>query len=318
MRLTRLASVWLLLIFVSLSPSAVAGQEPAASAKSWVGRQQEIEDYLKTAEIVDMSEIGIGVTNPMQATLAPGGPVGSISWKPGTPGESYKAEIAAYELDKLLGLNMVPVTVEKRVNGDLGAAKMWVAPTQSFEQIGGPPTPPTRHIGMWDLQIIRAKMFDSLIYNADLNLGNWLVDPSWNLILIDHNRAFTPLRMMSHELTKIDIDLWEKMKALDEPTLKAVLGEWLSAIEIRAILERREMMERKINNLTEPRASQSARACLSGSSFGDSCLKLGWVGLGLHLEFHAGDQWIITSHVRGIAVEGPSTVTCPQWLVHSL
>ena len=206
-----------------------------------------------------MSEIGIGVTNPMQATLAPGGPVASISWKPRTPGESYKAEIAAYELDKLLGLNMVPVTVEKRVNGDLGAAKIWVTPTQSFEQLGGPPTPPTRHIGMWDLQIIRAKMFDSLIYNADLNLANWLVDPSWNLILIDHNRAFTPLRMMSHELTKIDIDLWEKMKALDEPTLKAVLGEWLSAIEIRAILERREMMERKINNLTEPRASQSAR-----------------------------------------------------------
>ena len=29
------------------------------------------------------------------------------------------------------------------------------------------------------------------------------------------------------------------------------------------------------------------RACLSGSTFGGSCLKMGWVGLGLHLEFHA-------------------------------
>ena len=45
------------------------------------------------------------------------------------------------------------------------------------------------------------------------------------------------------------------------------------------------------------------RACLSGSNFGGSCLKMGWVGVGLHLEFHAGDQWIITSHVRAIAVE---------------
>ncbi len=35
------------------------------------------------------------------------------------------------------------------------------------------------------------------------------------------------------------------------------------------------------------------RACLSGSTFCGSCLKIGWVGLGLHLEFHAGDQWII-------------------------
>ena len=45
------------------------------------------------------------------------------------------------------------------------------------------------------------------------------------------------------------------------------------------------------------------RARLNGSSFGGSCLKLGWVGVGLHMEFHAEDQWIITSHVRSIAVE---------------
>ncbi len=29
------------------------------------------------------------------------------------------------------------------------------------------------------------------------------------------------------------------------------------------------------------------RAYLSGSSFGGSCLKLGWVGIGLHIEFLA-------------------------------
>ncbi|HJN45377.1 MAG: hypothetical protein CL477_10775 [Acidobacteria bacterium] len=48
---------------------------------------------------------------------------------------------------------------------------------------------------------------------------------------------------------------------------------------------------------------ERTRACLNGSSFGGSCLKLGWVGLGLHLEFHAGDQWIITSQVRAISLE---------------
>ncbi len=50
------------------------------------------------------------------------------------------------------------------------------------------------------------------------------------------------------------------------------------------------------------------RACLSGSSFGGSCLKLGWVGIGLHMEFHAEDQWIITSHVRSIAVAPSATL----------
>ncbi len=52
---------------------------------------------------------------------------------------------------------------------------------------------------------------------------------------------------------------------------------------------------------------ERTRACLSGSTFGGSCLKIGWVGLGLHMEFHAGDQWIITSHVRAIAVEASAT-----------
>ena len=52
---------------------------------------------------------------------------------------------------------------------------------------------------------------------------------------------------------------------------------------------------------------ERTRACLNGSSFGGSCLKLGWVGIGLHMEFHAGDQWIITSHVRSIGVELATT-----------
>ena len=52
---------------------------------------------------------------------------------------------------------------------------------------------------------------------------------------------------------------------------------------------------------------ERTRACLSGSSFGGSCLKIGWVGIGLHMEFHAGGQWIITSHVRAIAVERSTT-----------
>ena len=49
------------------------------------------------------------------------------------------------------------------------------------------------------------------------------------------------------------------------------------------------------------------RACLSGSSFGSSCLKLGWIGVGLRMEFHEDDQWIITSHVWSIAVDESAT-----------
>ena len=48
---------------------------------------------------------------------------------------------------------------------------------------------------------------------------------------------------------------------------------------------------------------ETTSACLSGSSFGGSCLKMAWVGVGLHMEFHYEGKWIITSRVRSIAME---------------
>ena len=99
---------------------------------------------------------------------------------------------------------MVPPTVEKQVNGETGAAVMWVSPTQSFKELGGVPgqqgvkPPPPAQMANWTRQLTRAKMFDDLIGNTDPNLGNWLVDPAWNLILIDHTRAFTPTKDLYH------------------------------------------------------------------------------------------------------------------------
>jgi hypothetical protein len=244
-----------------LSSAAARPQTGAAAAttnaKTWPGHVQEMEEYLRTAEVVSLENIGTGVTNPKRAHLAPGGPFESMAWKPIRPGiyngfwESYKSEIAAYEIDKLLGLGMIPPTVERRVKGDLGAAIMWCVPTQSFKQLGGAPTPPPAHLDAWNRQLIRAKMFDNLIANRDPNLGNWLVDPAWNLILIDHSRSLTGVKDRPHQLTRIDAELWDKMKGLTEESLTAAVGQWLGKGEIRAVLERRERMQADIDKLVK-------------------------------------------------------------------
>ena len=100
-------------------------------AKIWVGRYQEIEEYLRTAECVSME-----VFDPRKATrctLRPGGPVARMAWRSLPPGvyrgfwESYKAEIAAYELDKLLKMDMVPPARGAAAPGrNKGAAQLWV------------------------------------------------------------------------------------------------------------------------------------------------------------------------------------------------
>lgn len=251
-------------LFIALSvlasaTAAVTQERGAESAKTWLGQAEQIEQFIRDAEVVDIEEIGIGVTNPKRAELAPGGLVDRIAFKPLRPGryigawESYLSEIAAYELDKLLGLGMIPPTVEKRIGREVGAAVMWVTPTQSFKELGGPPSPPSTHIGRWNYQLICAKMFHNLIYNKDPNLGNWLVDPAWNLILVDNSRAFTTDDRMVHTLTRVDRDLWDRFEALDEPTLTAALGEWLSEGEIRAILKRRDKMAEEIGAMVAER-----------------------------------------------------------------
>jgi hypothetical protein len=240
-----------LLLMLGMAPATARAQEapPDASAKTWLENREQIETYLKTADVVGIEELKVGVTRPRRATLAPGGPVAAFAWKvvpPGRPAgfwESYKSEIAAYELDKLLGLDMIPPTVERRVKGEVGAAVMWCSPVKSFGELKGVPTPPPARFAEWNRQLSRAKMFDNLIGNKDPNLGNWLVDPAWNLILIDHTRAFTSDKDLVHKkMDRIDGALWDKMQALTLESLQPVLSPWLGKGEIKAIIQRRDIM----------------------------------------------------------------------------
>ena len=174
-------------------------------SRIWVGRYQEIEEYLRTAECVSMEVLG--PKNTARCTLRPGGPVARMAWSAQPPGvyrgfrESYKAEIAAYELDKLLKVDMVPPSVERQLGGSDGAAQLWVEGIFGLEP-GASPGGPNR--AEWEDQLARMTMFDDLIGNRDRNRGNMLRDAAWNLILLDHSRAFGNATELPRRLTRID------------------------------------------------------------------------------------------------------------------
>jgi hypothetical protein len=262
MAMTKIgSSLAAVVIVLSVGAGFAAGQAtPApANAKVWLGHAAEYEEFLRSAAVVRIEDIPVGVTKPLRCYFAPGGLVESMVFKSIKPGiqtgfwESYKSEMAAYELDKLIDLQMVPPTVEKRVKDDLGAAVMWVAPVRSFKQMGGPPTPPPEHVDSWNRQLSRAKMFDNLINNRDPNLGNWLVDPAWNLILIDHTRAFAAGKDLVHKMNRIDRGLWERMQGLELATLKASLDRHLDGGQIKDILGRRDRMKAEIEKMVAER-----------------------------------------------------------------
>ena len=153
-------------------------------------------------------------------------------------------------LDKLLELALVAPAVEKHLGGEFGAAVMWVESAKSIKEMGGfPKKVPRSQAERWNQQLIQAQMFHNLVGNIDPNQGNWLVDPGWNLVLIDHSRAFTTGTRLVHKMTRIDPGLWEQFESLDEAILTESLSEWVGGAEIRAILKRRDKMAKEIAKL---------------------------------------------------------------------
>ncbi len=249
----RLRGVAVLLICL---PAFVGCQgQPAFTqglgAKIWVGRYQEIEEYLRTGECVSM-EVLPSAPKAARCTLRPGGPFARMAWRALPPGvhggfsQSYRAEIATYELDKLLKMDMVPPSVERQIQGNKGAAQLWVENVVDATD-PTPPLPPEKiH---WEAQLVRLTMFDSLIGNRDRNQGNMLRDRSWNLILLDHSRNFTASTELPQKLNRVDEGFWAKIESLTLLELTRTLGPWIDENQIKAILDRREKMKVEIRSL---------------------------------------------------------------------
>jgi len=224
---------------------------PAASARTWLGHAPQIEAHLARADVTGLEDIGTGVTRPRRAHLAPPQPVESLVWKVLPPGrrggywESYKSEIAAYELDKLLQLHMVPPAVERRVGDDTGAAVMWLEGIRSVKDIGG--KVPTGAV--WGRAIRKMLLFDNLIGNPDRNAGNILLGPPGEMILIDHSRAFIEDRKLPNPVERVDAELWARVLTLTREELTRALRPWIDDDAIGAMIARRDRIAETVDQL---------------------------------------------------------------------
>jgi hypothetical protein len=247
---------------IVLGPATASAQSAVTEkavqcSLTWVGNEDAIEKYLAEGEVLKMEVIPIGVTKPQRATLAPGGAAARFAWKPLRPGynkgymESYKAEIAAYKLDRMLDMHMVPPIVERTIDGKNGAAIMWVDNVKGWS-VERPPQGPEPK---WSIQLTRMKMFDQLIANIDRNQGNLVYDDDWHLFLIDHSRAFIDRKDLkgTAALGRVDRQLWAKMEALTLADLDKGLGDWVGDREKKALLLRRDKMAALIKEMVAKR-----------------------------------------------------------------
>ncbi len=205
----------------------------------------QMEEFLLTARIIQHKALSVGVTNSQRATLDDGKlkhdahiqtvDISKDSFQTARGPElnfrdSYKFNMAAYELDKLLELNMVPVSVERKALGDMAAVTWWVDDTlmTELERKKKKIEPPDQH--SWNQQMYDCRVFDQLIYNTDRNLGNLVISKDWKIWLIDHTRAFRMMKDLQtpQNLVQCDRKLLAKMKELSkecpQPKISQILN----------------------------------------------------------------------------------------------
>jgi hypothetical protein len=137
----------ILWLAVALCPpqQAAAPVAPAAGAPAdsriWIGHYAEYEEFLKSAEIDHLNNPKVGVTGGTRhAYFKPGGlaPEGAMrTLKPGRYDgyfESYKSEVAAYKLDRILELNQVPPTVERTYMGQGVSMQLWTTNVRMLKE----------------------------------------------------------------------------------------------------------------------------------------------------------------------------------------
>ncbi len=217
---------------------------------------REMERFLETAEIKERMNLSVGVTKSQRLTLSDGNLTHDAHsqsidrmWKEFRTGgrtylsfhDSYRFNIAAYRLNRLLGLDMVPVSVERRIAGKRAAVTWWVDDVQMMEldrhQQGT--VPPDS--GKWSELVSRIRVFNQWVGNADPNMGNILITDDWDLWMIDFTRAFNPIKRLTAKLpSRIERRLYERLAAVSLEQLSEELGDVLSKREIRALLSRRD------------------------------------------------------------------------------
>ena len=221
---------------------------------------EAMEEFLLGADLSDLDRVDVGVTGSRRASASDGrithdvhiqtvdiqrdtfvaaGARVELNFR-----DSYRYNIGAYRLAVLLGMDNVPMSVPRRVNGDPAAVTWWVddvAMTERdrIEQRAFPPNPQDAYSQFYTMYA-----FDELIQNRDRNPGNSLWTTDWKLWLIDHTRAFRPDVEISEpeRLTRISRSLLEGMRALTPESLEDAMDDILTRQERERVLARRDLL----------------------------------------------------------------------------
>lgn len=230
--------------------------------------------FLQTAKIGESTQMGgaDAITNPWKLGLSKDGVSRFGLWKDIDSTEDkpdrWRYDVAAYRVDVLLGLDMVPPTAERRFQGRPGSIQLWMDGTETLKaRTARGAGVPGSGSEAWNRKAYLQRAFDSLIANDDRNANNILVDAEGRMMLIDHSRAFRTVKPFAERLVfgagglmrnpdgspypflKLPRAFVDKLRSLDAKSVKAAVKASLTAKEIEALLKRRDLILEEVEAL---------------------------------------------------------------------
>jgi hypothetical protein len=220
-----------------------------------------LAQWLQQAEVVNVEELDTGITHPRRVSLRKDGVELRAVFKQLSTdfgitdrtrvlneSDRFEYELAAYKLDRLLGLNLVPVTVPRTIKGHRGILQFWIDDSINVRKKLEQKLKPA---GWCELapQYNLMNIFDFLIGNTDRTQENALFTKDWMLVLIDHTRAFSlyqkkPALLYPGEIY-VPPAFAARLKTLNREMLRNELGPYLHRRQIDALLKRRDLLLNK-------------------------------------------------------------------------
>jgi hypothetical protein len=160
--------------------------------------------------------------------------------------KGFVPELAAYRLDRMLGMYMVPMTVRREFAGEQGTlqfvpAAMLSERERAAGEIGSNASCSIEK--QWNAMYV----FDALINNSARTPLSMLYSPDhWQLMLVNHENSFSTRKDRPAYLRNIELSVGEQWRTalleIDDEKLRIKLGDVLGKRRLAALAKRRDAL----------------------------------------------------------------------------
>ncbi len=244
----------MLLIALDDGPSGLA----LPTGDEGPGQIESLEKVLRDAKIdkIEKEKLG-GRTGPWLVTLDAGAVKQRAVFRhvdrqrPHPTPDSYKYDIASYELTKLLGVELIPPVVEREIEGRQGSLQVFlencIREKDRKRKKLDPPNPQAFSNAIAEIRVFENLTSDECQDADDL----WIHTEDWRVCRVDFSEAFAPRAELlpGCEIMVCSRKLYDGLLKADQETVKSRLSRYLNEEEIGALQARKNLIIEKLNAL---------------------------------------------------------------------